>query len=150
MYRTLVFVKHLTLACLGVLRTKAISPKQSPYLNSKTFFYCFSAINFPYATMQNLFPSYPYRTIQSPALQLSYFRISQSPYLSYGSIQERIETFDRIYLNFYLLLFEAYCIMCLKVCLSSPYRTPATLHLIEAALGAVYIKASSPKYSPVL
>jgi len=40
--------------------------------------------------------------------------------------------------------------MCLNVNLSSPYKTPSVLHLIDAALGAVYINANSPKYYPVL
>ena len=38
--------------------------------------------------------------------------------------------------------------MFLKVCLSNPYRIPDLLHLIDAALGALYIRASSPKYYP--
>lgn len=61
-----------------------------------------------------------------------------------------MDTFDKIVLNFYLLLFAASSTMCLKVCLSSPYNVPDLEHLIEAALEAVYIKASSPKDSPVL
>jgi|LakMenEpi03Aug12_release.lakeMendotaPanAssembly.Ray.scaffolds.fasta_scaffold637596_1 hypothetical protein len=40
--------------------------------------------------------------------------------------------------------------ICLNVCLSKPYKDPFVVHLIVAALGEVYIKASSPKESPVL
>jgi len=38
----------------------------------------------------------------------------------------------------------------LKVWRSRPYKAPGFEHLIDAARGAVYIKASYPKYSPVL
>lgn len=53
-----------------------------------------------------------------------------------------------MFLNFYLLLLADYSMINLKVCLSSPYSFPFFEHFIEAALGAVYIKANYPKDSP--
>lgn len=40
--------------------------------------------------------------------------------------------------------------MLLNVTLSSPYIVPSILHVIVAALGALYIKANSPNDSPYL
>jgi len=50
--------------------------------------------------------------------------------------------------KYFLFLVAAYCTMWLNVALSRPNNLPAPFDLMEAALGALYISASSPKNYP--
>lgn len=61
-----------------------------------------------------------------------------------------MSTFDKTSKFDFLFFIAAYWIMFVNVDLSIPYNFPGVLHLIVAALGALYIKASSPNDYPDL
>ena len=76
--------------------------------------------------------------------------MSQSWSFSEGSIYWRIDTFEKNYFNLSLVVLAELEVTCLNVDLSNSNKTPDEEHLIDAALGAEYNKASSPKTSPAL
>lgn len=85
---------------------------------------------------------------KSPFLVVTVLTASAIFDLSYGSIVFKISTLDKKSSYYYLFLEAASLTILLNVGLSNSHKTELVLALIDAALGALYNKASSPKDSP--